>query len=1070
MSSEHDRNIQKQLDGLLDGFSSFHESEKSADAKDIGDEAFRTLAESSPLVSVLLERASVMEDSEHASEMICEAAKIHLDGQNGEEASFAVLVDGLEKFPGNLRIIDMIFSWGQRHKRLADVKSLLEQSSSSEGAQGAGDDPVKLRLVAIKCLLKDTLGALADLGQSGKVEEDDNADLYLDLIEDQSFTEENVLVFADFFARVNEQDRALRLLNKAVVVSSDSLKKSNLYYKIGLLESLLGRTRTAEWNFEQALMCDATCEKSLRQIRKCLRNQDKTHELCRLLTKIHALNTHSEKRAELAYEIALLHEELKNDEDAISCFKRVLDDSPDHAYANYALAMNLYKEGRVAESESYFDSVLRTVPSSQMDPLEIYSKAAICYSKNKNFDKAVVAYEMAVEISPQNTSALVGLAGALLSNQEFDRAYEVASTVFMLDTECSAEFVAELFGIMGHCQSHSGNPDQAEAYFRRSLEAAYTCDGWRSLDRLLENQGKFKQRVALLMDVNALLDESTLVKSLGRLSDAGINGGQHSKALAGFYALVCKRYPNNRSLLQSAIDYFSFAKHWPDAVSAIVRIAHMETRHYEKAKYFHAAFSFESRYGDLSKSVEYGKLAIESYFAVAKQDKSDDSKKTAIDLFYKMNDLFFRLNDFKSIEKNYRMILKKFGRKDAIAAELWKEIGIIYRDHLGENKLAIHALEVAAELGIDCEKNLLDLYKESGTDHSEKAMQKRLKMLSLEPFESEHYKALRKIYVERREMDKVWCVTQALSLLGKADENEALFYEKFKCVDRRPQDRLTDGDWDSFAMQSEDRRIGAILKVVCETVALMYAKDAESFDTTSDATSSFEILRGMSDVLQSSMDCPGFEVCIQPQKQAGLAVLNAKSKGALTPKISCGRWTYEGRKSPAIVFDLARFLTTTRRENYLSTVLKDDDELSAVFCAALSLVYPETTAPKHLHKAIGNYKKLFSNHLTLPLRQDLTRAVVDYISRGGKSSMKTWRMNINKSSLRVGLLYSGDLMSVSAYLAIKNKDKIRSDQAKELGELLIYSVSESYFRLRKKLGLAIDSFEPKAPTKTISRG
>ena len=84
--------------------------------------------------------------------------------------------------------------------------------------------------------------------------------------------------------------------------------------------------------------------------------------------------------------------------------------------------------------------------------------------------------------------------------------------------------------------------------------------------------------------------------------------------------------------------------------------------------------------------------------------------------------------------------------------------------------------------------------------------------------------------------------------------------------------------------------------------------------------------------------------------------------------------------------------------------------------------------------------------------------------------MKTWRMNINKSSLRVGLLYSGDLMSVSAYLAIKNKDKIRSDQAKELGELLIYSVSESYFRLRKKLGLAIDSFEPKAPTKTISRG
>ena len=1071
MASDHKKKIQEQLDGLLDGFASFRGSERRLNAAEHSDEAFSTHAESSPLVSVLIERASVMEDSDHASEMICEAAKIHLEGEDGEEASLAVLTDGLEKFPGSLRIVDMIFSWGQRHGRFSDVEALFENIDGLMDVTKSKRNLLKLRMAALYCVSNKTKKSLVTLENINSIEKDDNADSYFDMIEDQSLTEDSVLVCADFFERVNEHDRALRLLNKAVVVSIDSTKKSHLYYKIGVIESILGRTRTAEWNYEQALLLNATCEKSLRQIRKCLRRQGKTHELLRLLTKVHALNSALDKRAELAYEIALLHEELGNEEEAVACFKRVLDDSPEHSFANYALAINLFKEGRFNEAEHYFDIVLRSVPSPQFDSLEIVSKAALCYSKTNSHEKAVVAFEMALESAPQNTTLMVGLAGALLNNQEFEKSYEKARSAFMASPNCPPETGAELLGILGHCQNQGGHFEQAEAFYRRSLEATFNLKIWKSYDCLLDSQGKFFGRVRLLTEFVEWFEEDDLVTSLSDLSGHGISKGERSEPLVAFYLKVLKRFPNNRPLLQAAIDYFSFTQKWSEAVQSILKIAHMETRNYEKAKCFHAACSFERKYGDATIAAEYGTMAIDAYFAVAKEDKSDDSKKTAIDLFYKMNDVFYKLGDFKAIERNYRKILKKFGPQDSIAAELWKEIGCIYRDHLGQRKSAIHAFEVAAGLGLDtveCEKKLLSLYEETGAEHSEKAMQKRLQMLKVEPFESEHYKALRKIYVARHEMDKVWCVTQVLSFLGKADESESAFYEKFRSVERRPQREMNATDWGSLVAESGDRDVGAILGVVCETVALMHGRDPNKLDLESNATLSFEMLRTVFDSLQSSMGCPKFQVLIQPQKEAGLSMLNAKSSETLLPMISCGRLAFEGRHTSSIVFDLARFLTYSKREHYLNSILKGDDELSAVFCAAVSLVYPETKSPRHLLKKIRSCKKVLETHLTLPLRQELTRAVVEFNSKGGNTSMKNWRANVDTCALRAGLLLSGDLKSASDFLAVKNKNKIRSDQAKELGELLVFCVSEEHFSLREKLGLAIDSFEPKELSRTLS--
>ena len=90
------------------------------------------------------------------------------------------------------------------------------------------------------------------------------------------------------------------------------------------------------------------------------------------------------------------------------------------------------------------------------------------------------------------------------------------------------------------------------------------------------------------------------------------------------------------------------------------------------------------------------------------------------------------------------------------------------------------------------------------------------------PDRVELYKALASLYRAEHEMDKAWCVAQALVFLGSASDEERMLYEKFRPPGFTPAPRrLTEELWQKAIIHPrEDRHVGAIFSSTLGAIAV----------------------------------------------------------------------------------------------------------------------------------------------------------------------------------------------------------------------------------------------------------
>ena len=86
----------------------------------------------------------------------------------------------------------------------------------------------------------------------------------------------------------------------------------------------------------------------------------------------------------------------------------------------------------------------------------------------------------------------------------------------------------------------------------------------------------------------------------------------------------------------------------------------------------------------------------------------------------------------------------------------------------------------------------------------------------------------------------------------------------------------------------------------------------------------------------------------------------------------------------------------------------------------------------------------------------LKQVVRKFVDSGGQANIKRWMQATEITSLRAGLLLCDDVDT-----AVKMTQQIASESTADLAprdkikEIVLYSISESYFRLREQLGIQI---------------
>jgi len=129
--------------------------------------------------------------------------------------------------------------------------------------------------------------------------------------------------------------------------------------------------------------------------------------------------------------------------------------------------------------------------------------------------------------------------------------------------------------------------------------------------------------------------------------------------------------------------------------------------------------------------------------------------------------------------------------------------------------------------------------------------------------------------------------------------------------------------------------------------------------------------------------------------------------------------------------------------------------LRAWILAAIQLVSEQFPIPDELASLVSNYHSAINKHMTATQRQILVSYTHQLIDSVHELDVKRWVTSVDIIADRIGFILANDLRLSAAVIEASPENAAAISGKERISHLLQYSVSEEYFMLRKKLGIAL---------------
>jgi tetratricopeptide (TPR) repeat protein len=567
------------------------------------------------------------------------------------------------------------------------------------------------------------------------------------------------------------------------------------------------------------------------------------------------------------------------------------------------------------------------------------------------------------------------------------------------------------------------------------------------IDALAKDDGTDARRGKLFEEIGDIWRE--------RLKDVNSATGAYLEGL--------KLNAGSRVLLHKLLEAFTEQRQWRRSIETLDQLSALETSPSHRAR-FHYTAAVIAR-----DELNDAELAVDKFHAAL-----DDAPSTP-KAFDAMEALLQERKDWKNLSRAYRRQLKRMG--DGAEPEqllaLWTKLGDVYAEHLGETEAATEAYQVACELAPDDvqrHEQLADLYLEAGEARRTEAIRELQFLLAHAPDRVELYKALANLYRAEHEIDKAWCVAQALVFLGAASDEERMLFEKFRPRQFTPAPRrLTEELWQkSIIHPREDRHIGAIFSSTLGPIAATTAQPITAFglspdgraDLDSDSRTVSRIVKYVAGVL--AID-PAPMVWMQEDGD-GLRVANTVGIGAdrqkLVPSLLVGGPLLGKSDERELAFEVGKRMAYLRPERFVTLAVGTLPKLESAFQAAI--LASGVTINAHDGKVFdveSDEAKKLAAALQKQVPGPLLEQVGDWSERlsgrVGNGLISGWRAATDLTANRVGLIVSNDLETAAKGIATEGASLSSMSVKERLRDLLAYAVSEPYFQVRRHLGLHV---------------
>jgi tetratricopeptide (TPR) repeat protein len=901
-------------------------------------------------------------------------------------------------------------------------------------------------------------GAIAQVYGDEVEDAERSIDAYKNIVDLDDQNVPALEALAKLYEKLADAGQSIQFMTRVADLTQDPKQRVDSFYRIGkALDEKVGDRFAAQERYEMALDLDPAHLLTLAALRQIAIDNADYDKAARYLNEEQNHTPSARQRARLLVELGKLREAMLGDHaGAIAAWESAYEADSENEDAATPLVDDYIAGEQWSKAEPLVDMLVRK--SNKRDRAEQHvlqnKLGLVCAALGKD-DKALKAYSAALQLDLTDQANIRGLADVCFRLKDWGAALANYQKVLTALGEGEGGARADVYYRLGCIKREQGQPKQAINNFEKALAVdpshPATLEGLVSLYAELKD---WKQVVAYRRQIlDNVFDADDRFRMLNEIADVWNDHDKNPRKAIEALEEAREIQAFNPGLLHKLIALYQATENWSKMIDTLQAIADNEKDPGRKSKFLYTmAQLYRDKDGDQDKAVELFSEAL-------------DLNPQYLEAFERINKLLTTKKDWKALERAFRKMLRRMSTANIsnpdLEFNLWHNLGLIYRDRLKDTTSAIEAFKMATRFKPDeaVERQILaELYE--ATEQTEAAVGEHALVLQKDPLRVDPYRSLYKLYLRMREYDRAWCMCAALSFLHKADEEELRFFEDYR-PKGMPQvkSRLDNESWvRNVFHRDENLYIGKMFEML--TPAAIIAKtnqvrsqkqppilDRRFRQDPATSTVTFaktfgwaaQVLGVATPELYVRNDVPGALIAVASTPPASVA----------------GQTVLTGFTPQELVFIVGKHLSGYRGEHYIKNLFPTLNELKVILFAGVKIVMPEFTVPGEMAQAVNATATELLKHVQPVQRESLKIVVQKWMEDGAKADLKRWMQATEITACRAGLLLCADLEIAKKIIAAEPQLPGDLPPAEKMKELLVFSVSEQYFAVRKALGIAV---------------
>jgi|GEM_PF-1375405 len=873
------------------------------------------------------------------------------------------------------------------------------------------------------------------------------------------------------------------LIRAQVFDEEDPKRKAELLLRGGLLREQIGKVDGAIEALEEAVELDDSLHEAWLALQELYANQDQP--LKALEAQVQGAKRHPNRseRVRLTFEAAKKFvDDFGNAERGMELLEDLVEFDPDHREATGMLVERLVGSGDLERAwphaQTHVMQVRSQLANDKKANVRALSTAGRCALAVGEKERARDYLEKARTFDATNLDVLRLLADlAMDAGEHADALRHYQSVVLGVGSKLPPPELSQLYVQMADAREGMGEHAKSVQMAERALEIDAEND--KAIDKLIalaESGGdasalmKAKRRRTDLLERRyeaaddekkaALLEER--VAALRELAKLQSDAQAPIEAVRTLETLM-ELKPDDPGVLHEILGMFTKNERWQDATRVIERLADAQTEPAHRAKYlFAGALIYRDHLQDVEGTISWIRRVLEA----------DPSHPKAYATGIEMLE---QAGNHRELARLMRARLKSLP-KNAPAEErvkLFAGLGQVYEEHLGDPKTAIAAYNqsvrfATGELAKSDEirerrVKVMRLAVQLGDDEMDKAIMQGHALISDNPMEFEVYHRLVELYLRRGDKDRARQLSRTLVFLKQADEAEQALAGQSGGAGSTVRRKISRELWrKAIRHKGQNPRISDILGTVWPMVAAREGHTHKTFgvkraDRTEIAIQSpVAIARFMAHACQV-LDAPQPDFFVHDEP-GGLVVdalvdVDGEQQRVFT-SVLAGKQAQAEKAEPALKFLAGRAVARSRPDHILGAMLRDAGSLRNALFGAVAVSVPGAEIPSDIKTEATRLAELYKTYLS-PSKIEQMGKVAGKLVDSGDVDTKRWLESAAHTVTRAGFVLCDDIQTAAriltnegdAGLAVPVKDRIR--------DLVGYSVSDAYLKLRREIGLAI---------------